>query len=742
MLAGWLVAALCALTPQVAAPTGSSVVRGIVVDGTTGRPLGDAHVAIVDLRLDTQTDPAGRFEFPQVAPGSYTITISTVGYIFVRRRIEVPARGVDLTVPLAAGTGTYEESVTVTSADSSQPAGATRELSSGDLQDLRGVAADDPVRAVQALPGVATGDDFQAEFSVRGSAFRHVGLVVDTVATPLLFHAVRGAQDTGSIAMINTDILSRASLSIGARANRDGDWLGATLTFDVREGSRDRPAVRVAVSGTNTSSVVEGPIGGRKRGSWLLSLRKSYVGWLVRKLDPEIESTVGFADVQGKVGYDLTARQHVEVLVLGGNMVYSKPSASGPTDIQRASSTSVLTSIGWRYIGPRTVFRQRLSVVANRFRNRGLFFQEQAAGDTRDIVWRGDITVPLRSWTFDGGLQAERERSTVMLRNFASVSANSARVRAERSLSASRTISSGWAQVGGRVAGLGITTGARVSGDTLTDVTTAVPWILANRRAGVVEFTAGASRAIQFPTIDRLAQAQPGSSLLPEEAWLVDGGARVPLSRTLVVSATVFRRGESNILRLVDENRLLNGARVTESIFPTLASTLEGTAHGVDVAFERRSVRGPTGWVAYTWAHTHYEDHVTGEAFDGDFDQRHTLNVFVQQRLSYRLKASAKFRYGSNFPIVGYYTGSNDDLHLASTRNGVRLPPYARLDLSGSRTFTFTRSRLTLFVEVVNATGRRNFGPADGFIRSTGQAVGFSERLIPFLPSAGMLVEF
>jgi len=186
----------------------------------------------------------------------------------------------------------------------------------------------------------------------------------------------------------------------------------------------------------------------------------------------------------------------------------------------------------------------------------------------------------------------------------------------------------------------------------------------------------------------------------------------------------------------------VNGLRLTESTFPTLASNLGGTSHGMDVAFERRSERGPTGWVAYTWAHTRFLDHVTGEEFDGDFDQRHTVNVFVQQRLSYRLKVSAKFRYGSNFPIVGYYSGSNDDLRLAATRNDVRLPPYARLDVSGSRTFTFARSRLTLFIEVVNATGRRNFGPADGFIRSTGQAVGFSERMIPFLPSAGMLVEF
>lgn len=742
MLAAWLVAAVCALTPQVTAPDGTAAVRGVVIDAKTGSPLNDVHVAIVDLAVDTQTDATGRFAFAQVAPGPHTLTISTVGYIFVRRRIDVPTGGLDLTVPIAAGTGTYEESVTVTSEESAQPTGATRELGSGDLQDLRGVAADDPVRAVQALPGVATGDDFQAEFSVRGSAFRHVGLVVDNVATPLLFHAVRGAQDTGSIAMINTDILSRASLSTGARASRDGDWLGATLSFDVREGSRERPAVRVAISGTNTSAVAEGPLGGRKRGSWLVSVRKSYIGWLIRKLDPEIESTVGFVDVQSKVGYDLTARQQVEVLVLGGNMVYSRPSASGPNDIQRASSASLLTSVGWRYAGARALLRQRLSVVGNRFRNRGVFYQEQGRGDTRDVVWRADLTLPVRSWTFDGGLQAEREHSTVVLRNFSSVTPSSSRIRAQRSLSAARTISSGWAQIGGRAAGLGITAGARVTGDTLTDTTTAVPWVLVARRVNVIEFTAGASRAIQFPTIDRLVQTTPGASLLPERAWLFDGGARVALSKTLFASATAFGRDESHVLRLVDEDRLVDGVRKTGSILPTLASSLDGTSHGVDVVLERRSENGPSGWLAYTWAHTHFRDAITREAFDGDFDQRHTLNVFIQQRLSYRLKVSAKLRYGSNFPIVGYYTGSNDDLRLGSTRNDVRLPAYVRLDLSGSRTFTFTRNRVTLFVEVVNATGRRNFGPAEGFIRSTGEAVGFSERLIPFLPSAGMLLEF
>src|SRR4029079_13672831 len=140
------------------------------------------------------------------------------------------------------------------------------------------------------------------------------------------------------------------------------------------------------------------------------------------------------------------------------------------------------------------------------------------------------------------------------------------------------------------------------------------------------------------------------------------------------VSSTGFRRNETDVNRRINEDKLVNGVRVVQSTFPTYASRLDGTSRCLDVVIERRTDRGPTGWLGYTWAHTRHHDTVTNEAFDGDFDQRHTLNAFVQQRLSYRLKVSAKFRYGSNFPIVGYFSGSNDNLHLGSVRNAGRLP--------------------------------------------------------------------
>ena len=59
-----------------------------------------------------------------------------------------------------------------------------------------------------------------------------------------------------------------------------------------------------------------------------------------------------------------------------------------------------------------------------------------------------------------------------------------------------------------------------------------------------------------------------------------------------------------------------------------------------------------------------------------------------------------------------------------------------------NRTFTFSRARLTVFVELMNALGRENIGQADGSIRPNFEAVGYGDKLIPFVPSAGFLIEF
>ncbi len=412
------------------------LVRGTVVDAKTTGPVADAQVALVELSRSVRTGPDGRFEFKDVPPGTYTLTVSTIGFIFVRRQIDARTDVAEFTIPLSEGTGTYQETVMV-AADISQPSSlgvsSQMDLGSAALADLRGVATDDPMRAMQALPGVAAGDDFLAEFSVRGSAYRHVGVVIDATSTPWLLHSVRGTEDTGSIAMINTDIVSHGSLLAGPHPLRQGDWIGATLEFDVREGTRDRLALRAAVSGTSASAIAEGPVGRGKRGSWLFSARKSYLDWLIRKLDPETDSTIGFVDGTAKLVYDVTPRQQFQLLALGGRTSYQELDAGGANSLRDATANTGLFSAAWRSTGARWALTERVSFVGSDFNNRGRLTQELARGYTQSIVARVDFTYALgKQWTLEAGARDERYRLNQILRDFTTVGGGPADSAAQR----------------------------------------------------------------------------------------------------------------------------------------------------------------------------------------------------------------------------------------------------------------------------------------------------------------------
>jgi hypothetical protein len=117
--------------------------------------------------------------------------------------------------------------------------------------------------------------------------------------------------------------------------------------------------------------------------------------------------------------------------------------------------------------------------------------------------------------------------------------------------------------------------------------------------------------------------------------------------------------------------------------------------------------------------------------------------MYASYQLSARTRATAKIRLGSNFPIPAYVEPGALDLTVSSTRNQTRLPRYARVDLNVSRAFFWSHHRLTLFAELMNVTNHANYRATAGTIRfPRGDAFGFAEKLFPFLPVAGLMIEF
>ncbi len=267
-------------------------ITGTIVEARTGAPLPAVLVKVQSTGQQAFSDVDGKFEIADVPIGSQTLLVSVVGYGLVRRDVTVSVTdAVDVTIPVNEGASTYVEEVSVGASRfrEAEPGVASQSvLGSREILALRGLVADDPFRAVQVLPGVTTGDDFRAEFAVRGLGPQNIGISIDGVDSPLLFHTVRGVQDTGSLALINSDILESASLLAGPHPQRLNSHLGSRLDFTTRDGSRERLTVRGMVSASAASTVLEGPLGSaaRTRAGWCRCGKATSTGCCGRSTRP------------------------------------------------------------------------------------------------------------------------------------------------------------------------------------------------------------------------------------------------------------------------------------------------------------------------------------------------------------------------------------------------------------------------------------------------------------------------
>jgi hypothetical protein len=728
--------------PAYAQQTGSIV--GAIVDARDGTPLEKVSVRVQDTKLAALTGGDGRFQLDNVPAGRRELFVSSVDFILVRRFIDVAAGAtVDITIPIAAGTGTYSETVNVSGGEETGASPSQQVLRSNELQQLRGIITNDPMRAIHVLPGVATGDDLRSEFSVRGLPVRNMNFTFEGIATPLLVHTVQGVQDGGSIAMVNGDVLSEIALSAGSYPQRFGNHTGAELNFLMREGSRDRIRGQFRPSVTDTSIVLEGPLGAAKRGSWLISARKSYLGSVIRRIDPENTFAFGFHDAQVKVVRDVTPAHQLQVaFTVGRSRLDQDPQFVGSDEVKDGINDVGVAVITWRYVvTPRFVLTQRIAADGNRFRNVNRDGLELQRARRSDVMYRADWTYSHSPRvTFEGGgelrLSSESRfelglqlRQEFSVRENYSASAVSASSYALARLTKGRAI---------------ISPGVRVDHSTLTGHSSASPWIETRWPLnGRLALRAGGGIYRQNPEFVEVRGSR-GSTLDAMRSYHADVTVEGPVARSITWQVGAYNREDRAYPWLPGAEFRADGGRLFLPSFTTrYGNTLDGHSRGVEVVIQRRSPNGLSGWAAYNLALTEYRNTDTGETFNADYDQRHTINMYGVYRLSDRTSMSVRFRAGSNFPVPGYYESRQALYFVSNTRNNLRVPVYSRLDVRANRTFAWGAARLTVFAEALNLYARENVrASTPGINGATRQVFGLFDSMFPFIPSTGLSVEF
>jgi CarboxypepD_reg-like domain len=275
-----------------------------------GEPLERVQVSVVEAGRNAVTAADGTFVIPNLPPGNYTLRLSAVGYRLssISFSLSGPDDSKEFSLVMVPDNFRHTETVRVTGdifQPEDSPAVVESNLTPAEIRETSNVFADDLFRAIQALPGVSAleNNEVYAQLSIMGTPFENVSIYLDDVlATP--FHSI-------------PDISNGASLSL--------------LTSETVEEMKLMPVARFRGSaGIADSDILgEGPLGAAKRGSWIASARKSYIGWLIRGRENDVLD-VTFYDGDAKLVYDLTPKQTVSFQRSRGSNLYGTGSKQQP----------------------------------------------------------------------------------------------------------------------------------------------------------------------------------------------------------------------------------------------------------------------------------------------------------------------------------------------------------------------------------------------------------------------------
>jgi hypothetical protein len=269
---------------------------------------------------------------------------------------------------------------------------------------------------------------------------------------------------------------------------------------------------------------------------------------------------------------------------------------------------------------------------------------------------------------------------------------------------------------------------------------------------------AGSGVYRQFPDLEAVHGIHGGGrGLQPERALHVDAGVEHLLLPQTRLQFNVYLRHEKDVLWTPgSETRLTPAGTISPGSFNApLVNSVRGEARGAEIVVRRDATDGFSGWAGYAFGRLRYTDTRTGESFWADADQRHTLTLYGNYRLSSRASVSTRYRYGSNYPMVGYIGEPSASLGpnpivdgrpgffgLTDERNTLRLPAYSRLDVRADRAFNWSGRRIVVFVDVANVLNHTNERNASYFVDRAGRVFDAMESLMPIVPSGGFVIEF
>ena len=211
-------------------------IRGVIADAQTGETLIGANVVIKDPYVGAMADIDGNFSLEGLAPGTYEVVGSFIGYTPLTETVTVNNDVVLVNFNLYAETFVIEEAAEVVakvdrSRDVYMENIKKKSASSMDFissQQIKQAGDSDAAGAIKRVPGVSTVGNF---VFVRGLSDRYIKTTLNGAEVP----SMNPRRNSIEMDLFPTALVDNLVIMKTQTANLPGDWAGAYISVETKD---------------------------------------------------------------------------------------------------------------------------------------------------------------------------------------------------------------------------------------------------------------------------------------------------------------------------------------------------------------------------------------------------------------------------------------------------------------------------------------------------------------------------
>ena len=316
-------------------------IRGQVKDLSSGDPVDNAEMEVLDRGIGTFTDQNGRYEL-QVPRGEHQIAIRAPGFAEFVEDIRVYSDD-SWEVEMDLRAYRLDEVLLEAEATDQNVSSTTLGVSQLSMRQMRRMPAFlgevDVVKSILMLPGVSSVGEGASGFNVRGGTIDQNLVLQDEAPVFNTSHVL------GFFSIFNPDLVEQVTLYKGHIPAQYGGRIASVLDVQLKEGDYRNFSGKGGLGAIASRISLEGPIK-KDQTSFVFGARGSYADWVLSLAsNPDVkESSANYYDINARISHKFSLNS---ILSLSGYL--SKDNFQFSEDYGFSWGTQ-LVDLNWRNV--------------------------------------------------------------------------------------------------------------------------------------------------------------------------------------------------------------------------------------------------------------------------------------------------------------------------------------------------------------------------------------------------------